>query len=129
MKAKCVRKSAWSVLGLVPCLSKENWSLPKKFSLELRDRAVRLVYERQARQGGPRAASIRVVAPQLGVGQETLRIWCNRYGSTDFVGPGGLLEEENRRLWRELAQARRAYAILKAASVFFAAELDRPTSK
>ena len=103
--------------------------MPKKFSPELRDRAVRMVYDRQAREGGPRAASIRVVAPQLGVGMETLRIWCNRYGPTEPVGPGEPLEEENRRLRRELAEARRANEILKAASAFFAAELDRPTTK
>ena len=54
--------------------------MPKKFSPELRDRAVRMVYDRHAREGGPRAAPIRAVAPQLGVGEETLRIWCNRYG-------------------------------------------------
>ena len=42
--------------------------MPKKFSPELRDRAVRMVYERQAREGGPRAESIRAIAPQLGVG-------------------------------------------------------------
>ena len=82
--------------------------MPKKFSPELRDRAVRMVYDRQAREGGPRAASIRAVAPQLGVGEETLRIWCNRYGPTEPAGPGELLEEENRRLKRELAEARRA---------------------
>ena len=35
----------------------------------------------------------------------------------------------NRRLRRELAEARRANEILKAASAFFAAELDRPTTK
>ena len=56
--------------------------MPKKFSPEFRDRAVRMVYDRQALQGGPRAQSIRAVAPQLGVGEETLRIWCNRYGPT-----------------------------------------------
>ena len=38
-------------------------------------------------------------------------------------------EEENRRLRRELAEARRANEILKAASAFFAAELDRPTTR
>ena len=42
--------------------------MPKKFSPELRDRAVRLVYERQAREGGPRSESIRAIAPQLGFG-------------------------------------------------------------
>ena len=103
--------------------------MPKKFSPELRDRAVRMVYDRHAREGGPRAASIRAVAPQLGVGEETLRIWRNRYGPTEPAGPGEPLEEENRRLRRELAEARRANEILKAASAFFAAELDRPTTK
>lgn len=103
--------------------------MPKKFSPELRDRAVRMVYDRQAREGGPRAASISAVAPQLGVGTETLRIWCNRYGPAEPAGPKGSLEEENRRLRRELAEARRANEILKAASAFFAAELDRPTTK
>ena len=50
-------------------------------------------------------------------------------GATEPVGPGEPLEEENRRLRRELAEARRANEILKAASAFFAAELDRPTTK
>ncbi|WP_246958416.1 hypothetical protein [Brachybacterium sp. Marseille-Q7125] len=103
--------------------------MPKKFSPELRDRAVRMVYDRQAREGGPRAASMRAVAPHLGVGMETLRIWCNRYGPTEPSGSGEPLEEENRWLRRELAEARRANEILKAASAFFAAELDRPTTK
>lgn len=103
--------------------------MPKRFSPELRDRAVRMVPDRQAREGGPRAASIRAVAPQPGVGTETLSIWCNRYGPTEPAGPAGSLEEERRRLRRELAQAQRANEILKAASAFFAAELDRPTTK
>ncbi len=77
--------------------------MPKKLGPQLRDRAVRMVYDRQAREGGPRTASIRAVAPQLGVGRENLRIWCNRYGPTDSVGPGEPLEEENRRLRREPA--------------------------
>ncbi len=104
--------------------------MPKKFSAETRDRAVRMVYDRQALEGGPRAESIRAVAPQLGVGVETLRIWCNRYGPTDApADPQESLEQENRRLRRELAESRRANEILKAASAFFAAELDRPTTK
>lgn len=104
--------------------------MPKKFSPEVRDRAVRMVYDRQALEGGPRSESIRAVAPQLGVGTETLRIWCNRYGPTeDASRPQEPLEQENRRLRRELAESRRANEILKAASTFFAAELDRPTTK
>lgn len=58
------------------------------------------------------------------------RIWCNRYGPTEpTTCPEGSLEEENRRLRRELAESRRANEILKAASVFFAKELDHPTTK
>ena len=48
--------------------------MPNKFCPELRDRAVRMVYDRHALEGGSRAQSIRAVAPQLGVGEETLRI-------------------------------------------------------
>ena len=43
--------------------------------------------------------------------------------------PRELLEEENRRLRRELAETRRANEILKKASAFFAAELDHPTTR
>ena len=54
--------------------------MPKKFSPELRERAIRMVLERQAAQGGSRSRSIRAVAPQLDVSEETLRMWCNRHG-------------------------------------------------
>ena len=104
--------------------------MPKKFSPELRERAVRMVLERQAAQGGPRSHSIRAVAPQLGVGEETLRMWCNRHGhEIEQIPTGEDLQQENKRLKRELAEARRANEILKAASAFFAAELDRPTTR
>lgn len=104
--------------------------MPKKYTPEFRDRAVRLVYDRQALEGGPRSESIRAVAPQLGVGTETLRIWCNRYGPAwPSPGTGESLEDENRQLRRDLAEARRANEILKAASVFFAKELDHPTTR
>lgn len=76
--------------------------MPEKFNPGLRDRVVRIVYDRQAREGGPRAASIRAVAPQLGVGTETLRIWCDRYVPTEPAGPGEPLEEEDHQLRREL---------------------------
>ncbi|KFC52014.1 transposase, partial [Micrococcus luteus] len=53
--------------------------MPKKYTPELRERAVRMVFERQAVEGGPRSHSIRAIAPQV-VGEETLRMWCNRHG-------------------------------------------------
>ena len=89
-----------------------------------------MVYDRQLLEGGPRSESIRAVAPRLGVGTETLSIWCNRYGPAEPpVGLAGSLVEKNRRLRRELAESRRANEILKAASVFFAREPGRPTTK
>ena len=89
-----------------------------------------MVLERQAAQGGPRSHSIRAIAPQLGVGEETLRMWSNRYAHEITQAPAGEdLQQENKRLKRELAEAKRANEILKAASAFFAAELDRPTTR
>ena len=96
----------------------------------MRECAVRLVLERQAVEGGPRARSIRVIASQVGLGEETLRLWCNRYGPEAEPRPvAEFLEEQNKRLKRELAEARRANEILKAASAFFARQLDRPTTR
>ena len=104
--------------------------MPKKYTPELRERAVRMVLERQATQGGPRSHSIRAVAPQLDVSEETLRMWCNRHGhEIEQIPAGEDLQQENKRLKRELAEAKRASEILRAASAFFAAELDRPTTK
>lgn len=104
--------------------------MPKRFSPELFDRAVRMVYDRQALEGGPRSESIRAVAPQLGVGMETLRIWCNRYGPAEpSAGHSESVEEENRRLRLELAESRQTNEILKSASEFFARELDHPTTR
>ena len=75
-----------------------------------------MVLERQATQGGPRSHSIRAIAPQVGVGEETLRMWCNRHGHQAAPVPAGeSMQEENKRLKRELAEARRANEILKAA--------------
>ncbi len=71
-----------------------------------------MVFDRQATEGGPRAASIRVVAESLGCGPETLRAWCHQATTaskaTPAPAPDESLGEENRRLRRELAEARRA---------------------
>lgn len=68
------------------------------------------------------------MAELLGVGQETLRKWVRQAEVDDGQRPGTTSEEsaEMKRLRRENAELKRANAILKAASVFFAAELDRP---
>ena len=69
------------------------------------------------------------VAAKLGVGStETLRKWV-RQAQVDGRTAGRDATDENaeiKRLKRENAELRRANEILKAASSFFAAELDRP---
>jgi transposase len=61
---------------------------------------------------------------------ETVRKWVRRAEIDGGLRPGVTSEEnaEIRRLKREVAELRRANEILKAASAFFAAELDRPAS-
>jgi transposase len=74
-------------------------------------------------------AAIGAVAQKLGIGStETLRKWIRQAEVDGGTRPGVTTEEaaEIRRLKRENAELRRANEILKAASAFFAAELDRP---
>ena len=73
--------------------------------------------------------AICVVAGKLGIGSaETLRKWVRQAEVDVGTRPGVTTEEsaEIKRLKRENAELRRANEILKAASAFFAAELDRP---
>ncbi len=103
-------------------------STSKRYPVELRERAVRMV-------AGVRAdhdsewATMRHVAGLLGVGTpETVRKWC-RQAEVDVGRRLGVSTDEAlelKRLKRENAELRRANGILKAASAFFAAELDRP---
>ena len=99
-----------------------------QYPRELRDRAVRMVAEVTPDYPSQWAA-ITAVAQKLGVGTaETLRKWVRRAEIDDGRRPGVTSEEhaEIKRLKRENAELRRANEILKAASAFFAAELDRP---
>ena len=59
---------------------------------------------------------------------ETLRLWQRRYEVDAGVTPGLTSDAaaEIKRLQKENAELRKANEILKAASVFFAKELDRP---
>lgn len=69
------------------------------------------------------------VAELLGVGTpETVRKWVRQAEVDAGARPGVTTEDsaEVKRLERESAELKRANAILKAASAFFAADLDRP---
>jgi transposase len=105
--------------------------MPKQYPTELRQRAVRLVVE-QRDQYQSEYDAIRSIAAKLGVTTpETLRKWV-RQAEIDSGRRTGMTSEESaelRKLRAELKELRRANEILKAASAFFAAELDRPTPR
>ncbi len=102
---------------------------PSSYPRELRERAVRLVMESKS-ESPSEFEAIRSIAGKLGIGSpETLRKWVRRAEIDGGQRPGKTSEEiaEIRELKKENAELRRANEILKAASAFFAAELDRPS--
>ena len=103
-------------------------SASRRYPPELRERAVRMVAEIRGDRESEWAA-IGKVAQLLGVtSAETVRQWVRRAQVDAGSRPGVTSEEsaEVTRLRRENAELKRANAILRAASTFFAAELDRP---
>jgi transposase len=102
-------------------------SRPSRYSADFRARAVRLVAEARPEHQTEWAA-MTSVAVKLGVSAETVRKWVRRAEVDVGTRPGVPSEEsaELKRLRRENAELRRANEILKSASAFFAAELDRP---
>ena len=103
---------------------------PRKYPQELCDRAVRMVFEVRQQTGGQPGAIARV-ADQLGVNRETLRTWVKQAEIDGGQRPGIPTAERQRiaELEREVRELRRANDILKAASAYFAAELDRPRTR
>jgi transposase len=100
----------------------------KNYPRELRERAIVMVREVRADYPSEYAA-IEAVAKKLGIGTpETLRKWI-RQDEIDAGARRGVTSQESadlRKLRAENRELRRANEILKAASAFFAAELDRP---
>jgi transposase len=97
----------------------------KRYPDELKERAVRMVLELRREDPGDHSV-INRVARQLGVGNESLRSWVKR-AEIDGGTRAGLTSAERTELAelrKEVRDLRRANDILKAASVFFATELD-----
>jgi transposase-like protein len=99
----------------------------RRYSESEKAQAVRLV--RQLRvELGTSHGTVQRVAEQLGYGVESVRKWVAQADIDDGERPGVTTAEAARikRLEQENRELRRANAILKSASAFFAAELDRP---
>lgn len=98
---------------------------PGRYPAEMRERAVRMVLEHQHEYGSQWEA-ISSVAEKLGPTAETVRKWVRREEVNGGTRPG--LSDDERARMRELENEnrdlRRANEILKAASAFFARELD-----
>lgn len=99
--------------------------MPKRIDPVIRERAVRLVREHRSEYPS-QAKAIHAVARQEGVGTESLRRWVIQ-AEIDAGARDGQTSEEHaeiRRLKAENRRLREDVAILKAATTFFAGELD-----
>ena len=101
---------------------------PRKYPDELRERATRMAVDAR-RDPATRPGALARVGKQLGINPETLRNWVTQAESDEGHRPGTTTAEAAKiaELEREVRELRRANAILKSASAFFAAELDRPS--
>ena len=100
---------------------------PRRYPDELRARAVRLVLDAKA-EGDAGQGACRRIGDQLGINAETLRAWVAQAEIDAGTRPGTTTSDGQKiaELEKEVRELRRANAILKSASAFFAAELDRP---
>ena len=100
----------------------------KRYSPEVRERAVRMVLEHQGEHASQWEA-ISSIAAKIGCAGETLRNWVRQAERDQGVRAGQTSEERDRikALERENRELRQANEILRKASAYFAqAELDRP---
>ena len=107
-----------------------NHGSPRQYPPELKARAIRMVLESYDR-GEERFGTISRIAKQLDINHESLRKWV-RQAEVDRGDRAGTSTHDASRiaeLERENRELRRANEILRSASAFFAAELDRPRTR
>lgn len=103
----------------------------KRYSPEVRERAVRMVLEQQTEHSS-QWATIQSIASKIGCTSETLRRWVRQAERDQGIRSGMTSDDRERlkKLERENRELKRANEILRKASAFFAqAELDRPLKK
>jgi transposase len=107
-------------------MAEQQQKRPGRYPAEIRERAVRMVFE-HANEYPSQWKAIESIAAKLGINHETLRIWVRRAETDVGLRPGLTTDDrsELRELQREVKELRRANEILKSAAAFFGAELDR----
>ena len=105
--------------------------MPRKYSDEFKAKAVRLAEDLVELEGCSKWSAAVEIGEKLGIPAHTLNGWLkpNMASSDVEVGAGESTANELMRLRKEIKELRRANEILKTASAFFAAELDRPTRR
>lgn len=104
-----------------------NESKSPKFSPEVRERAVRMVFEHRSKHASPWAAIVSIAA-KIGCTAQTLSNWVRQAERDQGKRPGTTTDaaERIKALERENRELRQANEILRKASAYFAqAELDR----
>ena len=92
----------------------------RAFTAEFKAQAVALVAERRAL-----GVSLTQIGRELDVTANQLRAWTRQYAGESGVSaakPGESMEQENRRLRREIAVLRQEQAFAKKVAVYFAKE-------
>ena len=105
--------------------------MPRKYSVEFKEKAVHQIIEMVRLESCSLQRAYEEVGELLGVSRHTLRAQYRDSASTRDgrkAPDHETMEEELKRLRRENQELKRANGILKTASAFFAAELDRPTT-
>ena len=99
--------------------------MPKRYPPEQRERAVKMVLD-HLDEYRSLSAACQAIGPKLGIGPESLRTWTKQAQIDTAQLPGTTSAEQQRikELERENRDLKEANEILKAASIFFARELD-----
>jgi transposase len=99
----------------------------RRYTPDEKEQAVRMVRTLRAELGTSQG-TVKRVAQQLGYGIESVRSWVKQAEIDSGQAPGATTAEgaRLREAEQEIRELRRANAILRSASIFFAAELDRP---
>ncbi len=104
--------------------------MANRYPVDFKERAVRLWREARPDHRSDWATT-KHVASMLGIMPETLRLWKQHADVSSGLAPGTSeqAQVEIKRLKKQIRQLEQTNAILRSASVFFATELGRPSSK